>query len=91
LLDQALNQASGELGGSLRIAAVGNQAGLFLGTVIIATVPGTRWWLWPNGHPVVRLPSSGDLDVVAMANDRVSKGAPLLADVYADAAAGPLG
>jgi hypothetical protein len=91
LLDQALDQASGELGGPLRITVVGNQAGLFLGTVIIATVPGTRWRLWPNGHPVVRLPSSRDLDVVAMANDRVSKGAPLLADVYADAAAGPLG
>jgi hypothetical protein len=37
---------------------------------------------------VVRLSSGRDLDVVAMANDRVSKGAPLLADVYADAAAG---
>jgi hypothetical protein len=91
VLDQALDQASGELGGPLRIAAAGNQAGLFLGTVIIATVPGTSWRLWPNGHPVVRLPSSRELDVVAMANDRVSKGAPLLADVYADAAAGPLG
>jgi hypothetical protein len=90
-LDEAIEQASGELGGPLRIAAVGNQAGLFLGTVIIATVPGARWRMWPNGHPVVRLPSSRDLDVVAMANDRVSKGAPLLADVYADAAAGPLG
>jgi Family of unknown function (DUF6278) len=66
VLDQALDQASGVLGGPLRIAAVGNQAGLFLGTVIIATVPGTRWRLWPNGRPVVRLPSSRDLDVVAM-------------------------
>ena len=90
-LDEAIEQASGELGGPLRIAAVGNQAGLFLGTVIIATVPGARWRMWPNGHPVVRLPSSRDLDVVAMANDRVSKGVPLLADIYADAAAGPLG
>ncbi len=57
--------------------------------MIIATVPGARWRVWPNGHPVVRLPSNRDLDVVALANDRVRKGAPLLADVYADATAGP--
>jgi Family of unknown function (DUF6278) len=89
VLGQASDQVSGELGGPLRMAAVGNQAGLFLGTVIIATVADARWRLWPNGHPVVRLSSGRDLDVVAMANDRVSNGAPLLADVYADAAAGP--
>lgn len=89
LLDQAIDQASGEPGGPLRMAAAGNQAGLFLGAVIIATVPGARWRLWPNGHPVVCLSSGRDLDVVAMAGDRVSKGAPLLANVYADAAAGP--
>jgi hypothetical protein len=88
VLDQAIDQASGGLGGPLPVAAVGSQAGLFLGTVIIATVPGTRWRLWPNGHPVVRLPSGRHLDVVAMANDRVSQGVPLLADAYADAAAG---
>jgi hypothetical protein len=86
-LDQAIDQARRELGGPLRIAAVGNQAGLFLGTVIIATVPGACWKLWPNGHPVVRPPSGRDLEVVALANDRVSKGAPLLADVYAEAVA----
>jgi Family of unknown function (DUF6278) len=45
--------------------------------------------LWPNGHPVVRLATGQDLDVVALANDRISKGAPLLADVYADTVAGP--
>lgn len=86
-LDEAIDQARGELGGPMQIAAVGNQAGLFLGTVIIATVPGAHWRVWPNGHPVVRLPANRDLDVVVMANDRVSKGAPLLADVYVDAAA----
>ncbi|HEX9355029.1 MAG TPA: DUF6278 family protein [Streptosporangiaceae bacterium] len=93
LLDQAFDEASdlarGELGRPMPVAAVGSQAGLYLGTVIIATVPGTRWRLWPNGHPVVCLPSGRDLDVVAMAIDRVNKGAALLADVYADAAAGP--
>ena len=53
-------------------------AGLFLGSVIVATVAGARWRLWPNGHPVVRLASGRDLDVDTMANDRVSKGTTLL-------------
>jgi NADH:ubiquinone oxidoreductase subunit B-like Fe-S oxidoreductase len=35
---------------------------------------------------VVHLASGRDLDVAAVASDRVSKGAPRLADVYADAA-----
>jgi hypothetical protein len=54
--------------------------------VIVATVVGAHWRLWPNGHPVVHLASGRDLDVAAVASDRVSKGAPRLADVYADAA-----
>jgi hypothetical protein len=90
LLDQALDAAIGdarsEPGEPARIARLGNQAGLFLGTVILATVPAARWRLWPNGHPVIRLPSGPDLDVVALANDRVNRGAPLLADVHAAAA-----
>jgi hypothetical protein len=57
--------------------------------VIVATIAGARWRLWPNGHPVVRLASGRDLDVAAMASDRVGKGVPLLVDVYTDAAAGP--
>ena len=76
-------------GGPARIAAALTEAGLFLGSVIVATVPGARWRLWPNGHPVVRLASERDLDVTAMASDRVTNGAPLLADIYASAVAGP--
>jgi hypothetical protein len=43
-------------------------------------------WLWPNGYPVVRLASGRDLDVIALARDRVYSGQPRLADVYTDAA-----
>ena len=93
LLDQAIDEATGQaasgLGGPSRIGAALTEAGLFLGSVIVATVTGARWRLWPNGHPVVHLASGRDLDVAAMASDRVSKGAPRLADVYADAAADP--
>jgi hypothetical protein len=55
--------------------------------VIITSVPGARWQVWPNGHAVVSLSSGRALDVVAMAHDRVNQGAPLLASAYADAVA----
>ena len=76
LLDLAIGEARGELGGPARIARLGPDAGLFLSTVLLATVPAARWRLWPNGHPVMRLPSGRDLDVVAIASDRVTKGGP---------------
>jgi hypothetical protein len=85
-IDEATDQATGALGGPPSIHAALTEAGLFLGSVIVATVAVARWRWWPNGHPVVRLASGRDLDVAAMASDRVSKGAPRLADVYADAA-----
>src|SRR5688500_10502442 len=31
---------------------LGNDAGLYLGTVILRTVPGATWQLWPSGQPV---------------------------------------
>jgi hypothetical protein len=49
--------------------ALSSEASLFLGTLIIASVPGTQWRLWPNGHPILRLPSRRDLDMVALAHD----------------------
>jgi len=88
-LDEAIEEAGGEQGGPLPVVKVGSEAGLFLGTVIVATIPAARWRLWPNGHPVIRLPSGRDLDVVALGNDRVTNGAPLLADIYSAAAGSP--
>ncbi len=44
----------------------------------------------PNGHPVVRLASGRERDVVAVGDDRVvSKGAPRLTGAFADVTAGP--
>lgn len=59
----------------------------FLGTVIVSAIHGAHWRLWPNGHPVVRLASGRDLDVIALANERLRSGQPRLAEMYADAAA----
>jgi Family of unknown function (DUF6278) len=84
LLDQAIDEWHDDG----QIATLGNEVGLFLGTVIIASVPGARWQLWPNGHPVLRLASGREVDVVALGGDRVSKGTPRLTRAFADAAAG---
>ncbi|GAA3835727.1 DUF6278 family protein [Streptomyces chiangmaiensis] len=65
---------------------LGNDAGLYLGTVIVRTVPGAAWEIWPNGHPVVRLSSGRELDVVADGHTWASTGAPELSHVYAEVA-----
>jgi hypothetical protein len=58
--------------------------GLYLGTVIVRHYPGARWHIWPNGHPVVRLPSGGDLDMVAAVSNRARTRQPGLAAFCAD-------
>ncbi|WP_329454829.1 DUF6278 family protein [Streptomyces sp. NBC_01497] len=65
---------------------VGNDAGLYLGTVIVRTVPGALWNIWPSGHPVVRLVSGREIQVVEAGLDWAVTGAPELAQVYAEAA-----
>jgi len=88
LLDQAIDDRSvGEFNAPGALPE--GEVGLFLGAVIIASLAGARWCLWPNGHPVIRLASGRDLDVVAMGSARLSKGAPRLIDAFADAVAGP--
>ncbi|MGK5501044.1 DUF6278 family protein [Streptomyces sp. URMC 125] len=67
------------------LARLGNDAGLYLGTVVVRTVPGARWQVWPNGRPVVQLASGREIDVVAAGRDWVFDGAPELSQVYAEA------
>jgi hypothetical protein len=87
LLDQAIDEQP--IGGfDAPRALAESEVGLFLGTVIIESLAGARWRLWPNGHPVIRLASGRELDVVAMGTARVSKGVPRLTDAFADAATG---
>lgn len=61
--------------------------GLYLGTVLVRHLPQARWQVWPNGHPVVRMPTGRDLDVVAIVSDAARSGQPGLARHYADATA----
>lgn len=66
-LDRFANIWATEPGGS---SALDQSAGHYLGTVIVKHVPGAVWRAWPNGHPVVRLPSGRDLDVIAKATSQ---------------------
>ena len=64
---------------------LGNDAGLYLGTVIVRTVPGASWDVWPSGQPVVRLASGREIDVVDAGLTWATTGAPELFQVYAEA------
>ncbi|MEU8520121.1 DUF6278 family protein [Streptomyces sp. NBC_01216] len=65
---------------------LGNDAGLYLGTVIVRTVPGATWQVWPGGQPVVRLASGREINVVEAGLDWAVSGSPELSQVYAEAA-----
>ncbi|MBX9421981.1 MULTISPECIES: DUF6278 family protein [Streptomyces] len=65
---------------------IGNDAGLYLGTVIVRNVPGARWQVWPNGGPVVQLASGREIQVVEAGLDWAVTGSPELSHVYAEAA-----
>ncbi|MGW0815822.1 DUF6278 family protein [Streptomyces viridiviolaceus] len=65
---------------------LGNDAGLYLGTVIVRTVPGAAWHLWPDGRLVVRLASGREFDVVAAGHEWAAAGVPELSQLYAEVA-----
>lgn len=67
---------------------LGNDAGLYLGTVVVRTVPDARWEIWPDGHPVVRLASGREIDVVEAGHAWAASGAPELSQLYAEVAEG---
>lgn len=63
---------------------LGSDVGLYLGTVLIRTVPGSSWQLWPTGQPVVRLPSGLEIDVLEEGRSWADTGTPELAQLYAE-------
>jgi hypothetical protein len=64
---------------------LGNDAGLYLGTVIVLTVPGASWQVWPERHPVVRLASGREIDTVELGHAWAEGGSPELSQVLAEA------
>jgi hypothetical protein len=65
---------------------LGNDAGLYLGTVIVRGVPGAAWEIRSDGQPVVRLESGREFDVVESGHEWAASGAPELSQVYAEVA-----
>jgi hypothetical protein len=65
---------------------LGNDAGLYLGTVIVRTVPGAVWDIRPDGQPVVLLTSGREFDVVTAGHEWADSGAPELSQLYAEVA-----
>ncbi|WP_037576264.1 DUF6278 family protein [Phaeacidiphilus oryzae] len=67
---------------------LGNDAGLYLGTVIVQRIARAAWQLWPNGHPVVLLASGRELDVVELGHAWAIEGAPELSAIYNEVSEG---
>ncbi|MFJ8016922.1 DUF6278 family protein [Streptomyces sp. NPDC096339] len=67
---------------------LGNDAGFYLGTVIIRTIPGTGWEVWPSGQPVIRLASGRELNVIESGVSWAMTGSPELSQAYAEASEG---
>ncbi|GAA3007133.1 DUF6278 family protein [Streptomyces fulvorobeus] len=65
---------------------LGNDAGLYLGTVLVRNVPGAVWHIRPSGQPVVLLDSGREIDVVEAGLDWAMSGSPELSQVYAESA-----
>ncbi|AWZ06672.1 MULTISPECIES: DUF6278 family protein [unclassified Streptomyces] len=67
---------------------LGNDAGFYLGTVIIRSVQGAGWQVWPNGQPMIRLASGRELNVVESGVSWAMTGSPELSQAYAEASEG---
>lgn len=68
------------------MAGLGTDAGLYLGTVLVRTVPGARWVPGAHGGPVVAVGSGLRVDVLTAGHDWADTGVPELSQVYAESA-----
>jgi hypothetical protein len=64
---------------------LGNEVGVYVGNVIVKNVTGAHWKVWPNGHPVISLASSREMDVIAMVGERLRNSGSSLSSIYAAA------
>ncbi|MCS0600064.1 DUF6278 family protein [Streptomyces sp. LP11] len=65
---------------------LGNDAGLYLGTVVVRTVPGAAWRIRSDGEPVVLLASGREVEVVPSGREWAVSGVPELSQLYAEIA-----
>ncbi|MFJ3641542.1 DUF6278 family protein [Streptomyces sp. NPDC090108] len=65
---------------------LGHDAGLYLGTVVVRTVPGAVWRIRRDGEPVVRLSSGREIEVGEYGREWAVSGVPELSQLYAEVA-----
>ncbi|MFD8674628.1 DUF6278 family protein [Streptomyces seoulensis] len=65
---------------------LGNDAGLYLGTVVVRTVPGAVWRIRRDGEPVLRLASGREVEVMGPGRQWAGSGVPELSQLYAEIA-----
>ncbi|MFF9376400.1 DUF6278 family protein [Streptomyces griseoluteus] len=65
---------------------LGNDAGLYLGTVVVRTVPGAVWRIRRGGEPVLRLRSGREFEVAEPGRQWATSGLPELSQLYAEIA-----
>ncbi|MEW2316045.1 DUF6278 family protein [Streptomyces bauhiniae] len=65
---------------------LGNDAGLYLGTVVVRTVPGAVWRIRRDGEPVLRLASGREFEVGEPGRQWATSGLPELSQLYAEIA-----
>ncbi|MFB8182200.1 DUF6278 family protein [Streptomyces sp. NPDC055966] len=68
------------------LPGLGHDAGLYLGTVVVRTVPGARWRIRPGGEPVVLLSSGREIEVADAGQEWAASGVPELSQLYAEIA-----
>ncbi|MFE2099718.1 MULTISPECIES: DUF6278 family protein [unclassified Streptomyces] len=65
---------------------LGSDAGLYLGTVVVRTVPGAGWEIRSDGEPVLRLASGREVEVVDAGRAWAATGVPELSQLYGEIA-----
>ncbi|MFR9794374.1 DUF6278 family protein [Streptomyces sp. MS06] len=68
------------------LPSLGNDAGFYLGTVIVRTVGGAAWAMRGGEQPVVRLASGREVDVTEAGRGWAARGVPELCQTYAEVA-----
>jgi hypothetical protein len=62
-----------------------NEVGVYLGNVIVKSVEGAHWKVWPNGHPVISFASASEMDVIGLASERLLNSGASLHSIYTSA------
>ncbi len=63
---------------------VSSELAVFLGEVLFASLPESRWDTRTNGQPVITLQDGQEIDLVGLARQRVSRGRPALPSILRD-------